>query len=132
MENCKSTTIPLSADEKLSKFDEAEKINASFYKSLIRKLLYLTATRQDLMFSANCLSKFMNSPSQKHLGAAKNVLRYFKGTIGYGIWYSREESDALQGNSYSDGVQMIARVLQDLFFHLDHVFLLEIQRSRRL
>lgn len=54
------------------------------------------------MFSLSMLSRFIYGPSQKHLGAAKRVLRYLRGTAIYGVWHSREESDNLQCYSDSD------------------------------
>ncbi|KAA3487033.1 Copia protein [Gossypium australe] len=45
MENCKLVTTPLVSNEKLSKSDNSEKVDASDYRSLIGNLLYLFATR---------------------------------------------------------------------------------------
>ncbi|RVW23150.1 Cycloartenol synthase [Vitis vinifera] len=47
----------------------------------------LTVTRPDLMFPASLLSRFMSSPSNVHMGVAKRVLKYVKGTTNLGIWY---------------------------------------------
>lgn len=55
------------------------------YRSLVRKLLYLTAIRPDIIFTTNLLSKFMNNPSHIDLEVAKRVVRYIESTIEFGI-----------------------------------------------
>jgi len=102
MERCKSVPTPLVHNEKISKFERGDKADPTVYRSLIGSLLYLTATRPDLMFAASLLSRFMQAPSQVHLGVAKRTLRYIKGTADYGIWFKREEQGQLMGYSDSD------------------------------
>ena len=86
----------------MSKNDAGSKADASVYRSLIGSLLYLSATRPDLMFSISLLSRFMHSPSKIHLGVAKRVLRYIRGTLDYGLWFVKKESKELQGYADSD------------------------------
>ena len=47
-------------------------------------------TRPDLDFAVTFLSRYLHKPGEKHLLAAKHVLRYLKGTIGLGIRYTRD------------------------------------------
>lgn len=56
------------------------------------------------MFATSLLSKFMKSPTQVHLGAAKRVLRYISGITNYGLWLRKDESEELQGYADSDWV----------------------------
>lgn len=86
LEKCKPVATPLVVNEKLMKDDSEEREDPKLYRSLIGSLLYLTASRPDVMFAASLLSRYMQSPSIKHFGAAKRVLRYIRGTIEYGIW----------------------------------------------
>jgi len=72
-------------NEKLSLDDASGKVEASTYKSLIRSLLYLTTIKPDIILVASLLSKFMPYPSQAHYHATKRVLRYIRGSTGYGI-----------------------------------------------
>ena len=102
MENSKSAPTPLMQNAKLSKDDGAEKVDASFYRSLIGSLLYLTASRPDLMYVTSLLSRFMQSPSKTHFAVAKRVLRYLKGTTQFGIWYKPSENGSLLGYVDSD------------------------------
>ncbi|KAL0377326.1 UNVERIFIED_CONTAM: Retrovirus-related Pol polyprotein from transposon RE1 [Sesamum radiatum] len=102
MESCKIVTTPLVTGEKYKKEDGSEKVNGSIYKSLIGSLLYLTATRPDIMFATSLLSRFMQSPSQVHYGAAKRILRYLQGTKDFGIWYKSTNDAKLVGYTDSD------------------------------
>ncbi|KAL0375034.1 UNVERIFIED_CONTAM: Retrovirus-related Pol polyprotein from transposon RE1 [Sesamum radiatum] len=49
MESCKTVTTPLVTGEKYKKEDGSEKVDGSIYRSLIGSLLYLTATRPDII-----------------------------------------------------------------------------------
>ncbi|KAK4410977.1 Retrovirus-related Pol polyprotein from transposon RE2 [Sesamum angolense] len=77
----KTVTTPLVTGEKYQKEDGSQKVDGSMYKSLIGSLLYLTATRPDIMFATSLLSRFMQSPSQVRYGAAKRILRYLRGSV---------------------------------------------------
>ena len=85
LEACKEVVTPLAQNEKLSKNDGERLDDPTTYRSLVGSLLYLTATRPDLMFYASLLSRFMSSPSSVHMGVAKRVLKFLKGTMADGI-----------------------------------------------
>ncbi|KAL3634756.1 hypothetical protein CASFOL_021810 [Castilleja foliolosa] len=84
---CKEVATPLMLNEKMKKDDGGKKVDAKIYRSLIGSLLYLTATRPDIMFATSMLSTYMEEPSQLHFSAGKRVLRYIQGTLDYGIVY---------------------------------------------
>ena len=88
MEDCKRTNTPMNQKEKFSKDDGAEKVDESQYRSLIGCLMYLTATKPDIMFSVSLLSRFMHYASEVHFQTTKRIVRYIKGTTNYGIKYS--------------------------------------------
>ncbi|KAL0387727.1 UNVERIFIED_CONTAM: Retrovirus-related Pol polyprotein from transposon RE2 [Sesamum radiatum] len=102
MESCKTVTTPLVTGEKYQKEDGSQKVDGSMYRSLIGSLLYLTATRPDIMFATCLLSRFMQSPSQVHYAAAKRILRYLRGTKDFGIWYKSTNDAKLVGYTDSD------------------------------
>ena len=60
----------------------------STYRSMIGALQYLTFTRPDLAFSVHQLCQFMQFPTTTNLEAAKRVLRYVRGTLSHGIYFS--------------------------------------------
>ena len=64
------------------------------YRELFGSLMYLTTcTRPDIAFSVGQLSRYVQSPTQQHIGAAKRVLRYLIGTKSHGIVYSRSKAE---------------------------------------
>lgn len=64
--------------------------------------MYLTATRPDMMFVVNLLSRYMERPTELHLQAAKRALRYLKGTLDFGLFYKKEGNEKLIGYTDSD------------------------------
>ncbi|CAL9010567.1 unnamed protein product [Prunus brigantina] len=102
LKDCKSVSTPLVATDKLQREDGSEAADESLYRKIVGSLLYLTATRPDIMFSASLLARFMHNPSKMHYGAAKRVLRYIQGTIDYGIEYVTGKSALLVGYYDSD------------------------------
>jgi len=102
MANCKPVSTPMIQGQKLMKEDGAPKTDGKAYRSLVGSLLYLTATRPDILFALNYLSTFMQDPSQIHLVAAKRVLRYLRGTARFGIHFVKSTSVNLVGFSDND------------------------------
>ena len=60
----------ISTGVKLGKDEDSEKMDDSMYRSLIGSLLYLTASRPDILFVVSLLSRFMHSPRDTHLTTA--------------------------------------------------------------
>ncbi|XP_006588199.1 uncharacterized protein LOC114368337 [Glycine soja] len=85
MEECKPIATLMNQKEKFSNKDGAEKVDEKLYRSLIGCLVYLTATRPDITYVVNLLSQYMHCASEIHFKATKRILRYIKGTIGYGV-----------------------------------------------
>lgn len=100
--------------------DEGVKADNTFYKQVVGILMYLTPTRQDIMFVVNLISIYMENPIELHLQATKRALRYLKGTIGYEIFYRRAGDDELFAYTDSDH----ARDIDDRKSTSRYVFLL--------
>jgi hypothetical protein len=64
--------------------------------------MYLLNTRLDICYAVNVLSQFMSQPRQTHWIEAKHVLRYLRGTIGYGLRYASSVDLSLQGYADAD------------------------------
>ena len=54
---------------------------------MIGSLLYLTASRPDIIFSVCLCTRFQSCPKESYLIAVKRIIRYLKDTIGMGLWY---------------------------------------------
>ena len=65
-------------------------------------LNYLTTTRPDPSYYVSILSQFLTKPCETHWNAAKQVLRYLKGTINYGLLYTDVSNVQLAGYSNAD------------------------------
>ncbi|KAG8472893.1 hypothetical protein CXB51_034862 [Gossypium anomalum] len=102
MLNCKPTPTPVVAGVKLSSHEGHEEVCETTYRSLIGCLLYLTATRPDIMFAVSLLSRFMHCCNVQHFQAAKRVLRYIKGTLSHGLLFSKAAELRLKGYTDSD------------------------------
>ncbi|KAD4180022.1 hypothetical protein E3N88_28613 [Mikania micrantha] len=100
LSDCNSTKVPMDPGLKLSKTEGGKPVNATNYRRLIGCLRYLLHTRPDLSFAVSLASRYMKEPNESHLLAIKQVMRYIKGTLGYGIKYKRSKDPKLYG--YSD------------------------------
>jgi len=65
-------------------------VDQTKFRQLIGSLLYLTASRPDIMFSVCLCARFQAKPKESHYMAAKRILKYLKGTIEVGLWYPSE------------------------------------------
>ncbi|GJV96951.1 hypothetical protein Tco_1548528 [Tanacetum coccineum] len=80
---------PMSSDTKLTKDEECESVDSTKYRGMIGSLLYLTASRPDIMFSVCLCARFQEAPKTSHLEAVKRIFRYIKGTTHLGLWYPK-------------------------------------------
>ncbi|KAA0040718.1 integrase [Cucumis melo var. makuwa] len=102
MENASPCNTLMDANLKLCKNDIGEAVDPSLYRSLVGSLMYLTATRPDILFVVSMLSRFMTNPKRSHWEAGKRVLRYILGTINFGIYYNKVSESVLFGFCDSD------------------------------
>ncbi|KAH9678769.1 hypothetical protein KPL71_025858 [Citrus sinensis] len=122
LEECKEMSTPMNSKEKLCKEDGTEKVDQAYFRSLIGCLMYLTATRPDILNAVSILSRFMHCASEWHLKAAKRVLRYVKGTcycftLGSGVfsWSSKKQEIVAQSTAEAKFVAATAAVNQALW-----------------
>ena len=72
---------------KISKDDEANKEDQKLYILMIESMLYVTASRPDIMHVVGLVARFQASPEETHVQAVKIIFRYLKGTFDFGLWY---------------------------------------------
>ncbi|XP_070682343.1 uncharacterized mitochondrial protein AtMg00810-like [Malus domestica] len=102
MDNCKPISTPVECGVKLTKHDEGESVDPIFFKSLVKSLRYLTCTRPNILYTVRLVSRYMENPITTHLKTAKRILRYLKGSINFGLFYSSSSNYKLVGYSDSD------------------------------
>nr|GEV21877.1 hypothetical protein [Tanacetum cinerariifolium] len=71
-------------------------------KSMIGSLMYLTASRPDIMFAVCVCSRFQVTPKTSHLQDVKRIFRYLKGQLKLGLWYPKASLFDLEAYSDSD------------------------------
>ncbi|GKA41741.1 retrovirus-related pol polyprotein from transposon TNT 1-94 [Tanacetum coccineum] len=89
LEDFKPMKTPISMETKLTKDVEGESVDNTKYRGMIGSLLYLTASRPDIMFSVYLCARFQEDPKISHLEAVKRIFRYVKGTMHLGLWYPK-------------------------------------------
>ncbi|MCY6525049.1 hypothetical protein, partial [Actinobacillus pleuropneumoniae] len=76
MEDCKLAPSPFQSRVKISVTCTSPEVDATLYRQLVGKLLYLTHTRPDLSFVVGLVDRFMKNPHESHCKAAKRILCY--------------------------------------------------------
>jgi hypothetical protein len=102
MDQGKTSDTPMMKDIKLDADESGESVDISSYRGMIGSLLYLTASRPDIMFAVCLCARFQANPKVSHLNAVKRIFRYLKGTINLGLWYGRDSSLSLLGYTDAD------------------------------
>ncbi|KAK2989895.1 hypothetical protein RJ640_019478 [Escallonia rubra] len=92
METSNGFDTPMSSSLKLDKDQKDKDVDIKRYRGMIGSLLYLTASRPDIMFSVCLCARFQACPKESHLIAVKRILRYLKGTHDLGLWFPRNTS----------------------------------------
>ncbi|KAH9697694.1 Integrase catalytic domain-containing protein [Citrus sinensis] len=88
-DNGTAKSTPMSTTIKLDKYEKGKEVDIKTYRGMIGSLLYLTASRPDIMFIVCLCARFQSCPKESHMLAVKRIFRYLIGTINLGIWYPR-------------------------------------------
>ncbi|GJV01802.1 putative ribonuclease H-like domain-containing protein, partial [Tanacetum coccineum] len=98
----KTASTPIETNKALLKDEEAEDVDVHLYRSMIGSLMYLTASRPDIMFVDYACARFQVTLKVSHLHAVKRIFRYLKGQPKLGLWYPRDSPFDLEAFSDSD------------------------------
>jgi hypothetical protein len=102
MEDAKGISTPMGINGNLDSDKSGNIVDQTMYRSMIESLLYVTASRLDVMFSVCMCARFQASPRESHLKATKRILRYLKHKQNIGLWYPKGAKFELIGYFYSD------------------------------
>ncbi|KAK2980808.1 hypothetical protein RJ640_020460, partial [Escallonia rubra] len=102
LENAKPRGTPISPSVNLIKDENGKDVDSKLFRGMIGSVLYLTASRPDIMFSVCICARFQACPKESHLSAVKRIFKYLSGTLNLGLWYPRNSSIDLVGFSDSD------------------------------
>ncbi|GJU42488.1 retrovirus-related pol polyprotein from transposon TNT 1-94 [Tanacetum coccineum] len=78
------TIKPLDADLSGTPVDQTK------YCSMVGALMYLIASRPDIIHATCYCARYQARPTEKHLREVKRIFRYLKNTINMGLWYPKE------------------------------------------
>eukprot|EP00253_Pinus_taeda_P024439 PITA_24439 len=126
MEDCKPAPSPFQSGVKLSVSCTSPEVDATLYRQLVGKLLYLTHTRPDLSFAVGLVARFMQNPRESHWKAAKRILRYVRGPITWAckkqaaISLSSAEAEYRGAVEASKEAWWLRQILSELGFEQQH------------
>jgi hypothetical protein len=102
MDKAKPIKTPMPTNGHLDLDKNGKVIDQKVYCSMIGSLLYLCASRPDIMFSVCMCARFQANLKECHLMAVKRILRYLVHTPNFGLWYPKCSNFNLLGYSDSD------------------------------
>ncbi|GJT61876.1 hypothetical protein Tco_1005409 [Tanacetum coccineum] len=89
LEDSKPIKTPMASETKLTRDEDGEPIDDTIYRGMIGSLLYLTASRPNIMFSVYLCAHFQEAPKASHLEVVERIFRYIKGTSYLRLWYPK-------------------------------------------
>ncbi|KAL0452911.1 UNVERIFIED_CONTAM: Retrovirus-related Pol polyprotein from transposon TNT 1-94 [Sesamum latifolium] len=102
MLKCKPISTPVEPHAKMCAHEGQDLEDATMYQKLVGSLIYLILTRPDISFAVGVMSRYMKNPKKSHLVVVCLILRYVKGTLGYGIIFKKGEDYKLVGYCDAD------------------------------
>nr|GEZ82443.1 uncharacterized mitochondrial protein AtMg00810-like [Tanacetum cinerariifolium] len=101
MTSCHSIGTPM-ATKHLDADLSGTLVDQTKYQSMVRALMYLTASRPDIVHATCYCAHYQAQPTEKHLTTVKRIFRYLKDTIHMGLWYPKDTSFELTAFSDSN------------------------------
>nr|GEY24476.1 hypothetical protein [Tanacetum cinerariifolium] len=98
----RSSNTPMDKENPWGKDGTGKDVDLHLYRSMIGSLMYLTASRPDIMFAVCACSRHQGTPKECHLHAVKRIFRYIKGHPKLGLWYPKDSPFDLVAYSDSD------------------------------
>ncbi|KAJ9540465.1 hypothetical protein OSB04_026971 [Centaurea solstitialis] len=102
MSGCSSAKTPMSVTTQLHADLSGKPVDQKVYRAIIGSLMYLTASRPDIMFATCVCARYQANPKESHLQAVKQILKYLKGTPNLGLWYPKDSSFELKAFTDAD------------------------------
>ncbi|GJZ98842.1 putative ribonuclease H-like domain-containing protein [Tanacetum coccineum] len=94
----KTASTLMETNKAFVKDEEAKDVDVHLYRSM----MYLTASRPDIMFAICACARFKVTLKTSHFNAMKRIFRYLKGQPKLGLWYPRDSPFNLEAFSDSD------------------------------
>jgi hypothetical protein len=102
MDKVKPIKTPMGTNDHLDLDMGGKPVDQKLYRSMIGSLLYLCASRPDIMLSVCMCIRFQATPKEYHLRVVKRIMRYLVLTPYLGLWYPKGAHFELIGYSDAD------------------------------
>jgi hypothetical protein len=102
MKDVKGVATPMQTKCHLELNPNGKDVDQKVYRSMIGSLLYLCASRPDIVLSVGVCARYQAAPKESHLVAVKRIFRYLVHTPNYGLWYPKGSNFSLCGYTDSD------------------------------
>ena len=102
LSDCQYVDTPMEINIKFQEEDGSPLPDTTLYRRLIGSLIYLTMTQPDIAYALQVVSQFVRNPHKNHLSAVHRLLRYIKGTVDRGLFYSSSSPLHLRGYACRD------------------------------
>nr|GEW19716.1 retrovirus-related Pol polyprotein from transposon TNT 1-94 [Tanacetum cinerariifolium] len=102
IESCDLVDTPMVDRLKLDEDPLGIPVNQTRFRSMVGSLMYLTASRPDLVLAVCMCARHQASPTKKHLEALKRVFRYLQSAINWGLCYQEDIAMALMAYADAD------------------------------
>ncbi|GKB68446.1 retrovirus-related pol polyprotein from transposon TNT 1-94 [Tanacetum coccineum] len=102
METCDPIGTPMEIKDKLDLDQNGCPVDATKYRSMIGALMYLMSSRPDIVHATCLCARYQAKPTEKHLKEVKKIVRYLRGTVNTGLWYTKDSDFELTGFSNAD------------------------------
>jgi hypothetical protein len=132
MKNAKPIKTPIGTNGHLNLDTRGKSVDQKVYRSMIGSLLYLCASRPDIMLSVCMCARFQANPKEIHLRAAKRIMRYLVYTPMFGLWPPKGSTFDLirYSDAHYAGCKLIERVHQGLVSFWGDPWCLGLQRNK--
>ncbi|KAJ9545253.1 LOW QUALITY PROTEIN: hypothetical protein OSB04_024960 [Centaurea solstitialis] len=90
MDTSSVAKTPMASGTLIGADPKGKPVDQKTYRAIIGSLLYLTASRPDIMFATCFCARFQANPKESHMMVVKCILRYLKGTPNRRLWYPKE------------------------------------------
>ncbi|KAI3790995.1 hypothetical protein L2E82_04493 [Cichorium intybus] len=100
MDKSNTAKTPMAFGYKIDADLNGKPVDQKRYRGMIGSLLYLTASRPDIMFSTCVCARYQANPMESHVIAVKRIFKYLKGTPKLGLWYPAKSD--FQLNAFTD------------------------------
>ncbi|GJR55873.1 putative ribonuclease H-like domain-containing protein [Tanacetum coccineum] len=102
LSDVRSANTPMDREYLWGNDGTGKDVELHLYRSMIGSLMYLTASRPDIMFAVCACARHQVTPKECHLHVVKRIFRYLKGHPKLGLWYPKESPFDLVAYSDSD------------------------------